>query len=407
MAWAAIRKQKLRSFLTILAISLGISAVIVIFAAGEGLRGFVRGELETFGTDTIELEVKVPNTGKTSSENAMGMAQGITITTFRNEDIEAIRKHPNISHIYGAIMGQEVVSFQEEIKKVFLMGVGYEAPIVNNYEIAQGRSFTEEEEKSLATVAVLGHDAWEKLFGDESAVGKSIKIKGKKFRVVGVMEEKGSAFFMNMDDIIYIPVTTMQKRILGIEYLSFAVAKMKDAGQSATTQKELIELMRTQHNITDPDKDDFSVNTMAEAQDMLDGVISGIAVLLVALVCISLVVGGVGIMNIMYVSVAERTFEIGLRKSLGAKRQDILWQFLVEAVIITLGGGIAGIVLGIIGSFLIMLLAINYGLTWSFHISFFSILIAVSFSTAVGILFGLYPARRAANLDPIEALRKE
>lgn len=403
LAIQAIKKNRVRSVLTMLTISIGIAAVVMIFAAGSGLRGFVANEIATFGTDIIEIEIKVPNVGKTSSENAQGQALGITITTFKNNDLDAIRKDENITAIYGAVMGQEAVGYHEELKKMMLIGVSYEAPEVDSTEVASGRFFSREEENGLAQIAVLGFGAKNKLFGDGEAVGESISIKGKKYRVVGVMAERGSAFFMNLDDIIYLPLKTMQKRLLGIDHITFAVAKMKDGSLGKQTQERLNGIMREQHDITDPIKDDFAVNTMDEAQDMMGNIISSITSLLVALVCISLVVGGVGIMNIMYVSVAERTFEIGLRKAVGAKRKDILWQFLSEALLITLGGGIIGVILGAVLAFIVKLLAVNYGLTWTYHISFASILVAVGFSVFVGLVFGIYPARKAARLEAIVA----
>ena len=407
LAFEAIKKHKVRSVLTMLTISIGIAAVVMIFAAGAGLRGFIAGEIAVFGTDIVEIETKVPNVGKTSTENAQGQALGITITTFKNKDLDAIRKDENITAIYGAVMGQEAVGYREELKKMMLMGVSYEAPDVDNTEVKSGRFFSREEENGLAQVAVLGFEAKKKLFGDDEAVGESISIKGKKYRVVGVMAERGAAFIMNLDDIIYLPLKTMQKRLLGIDHITFAVAKMKDGSQGKQTQDRLIEVMREQHDITDPIKDDFAVNTMDEAQDMMGNIISSITSLLVALVCISLVVGGVGIMNIMYVSVAERTFEIGLRKAVGAKRKDILWQFLSEALLITLGGGIIGVILGAILAFIVKIVAVNYGLMWTYQISLTSILIAVGFSVVVGLVFGIYPARQAARLEVVDALRRE
>ena len=199
----------------------------------------------------------------------------------------------------------------------------------------------------------------------------------------------------------------MQKRILGIDYYRQIIAKMKDKNLSSQTVREIEDIMRENHDITDPNKDDFAVNTMEEAISMLKNVVSGITFLLVALVCVSLVVGGVGIMNIMYVSVTERTFEIGLRKALGAKNKDILWQFLFEAVILTLGGGVVGIVLGAILSLIIYLIAIYYNFNWVYSIPISSIILAVGFSAFVGLLFGIYPAKKASRLDPIEALRRE
>ena len=407
LAFRSLLKQKTRAILTILAISIGISAVIVVFAAGHGLNGMIQGELDTFGTDFIGVEVKVPSVGKTSNENASGMAEGITITTFKNKDLDAIKKNNNIGAIYGAVMGQEAVTYEDVLKKMFLFGVSAEAPEVNGSKILKGRFFTEEEEKSMSQVAVLGYKAWHDFFGDDNPVGKSISIKGKKFKVIGVMEERGAVFMMDLDSTIYLPLETMQKRILGTDYISFAVAKMKDTSLSKKTQEDLTYIMREQHDITDPDKDDFAVTIMQEAQDMMSSILGGITALLVALVCISLLVGGVGIMNIMYVSVTERTFEIGLRKSVGAKSKTILWQFLFEAVIITLGGGVVGVIVGAALAFIIKILAVNYGLSWTYYISPMSIFIAVGFSMCIGFVFGLYPARKAARMNPIEALRRE
>ncbi len=407
LAFKSLLKQKTRAILTILAISIGISAVIVVFAAGHGLNGMIKGELDTFGTGIIEVEVKVPSVGKTSNENATGMSQGLTITTFKNDDLDAIRRNKNITSVYGAVMGQKVVSYEDVLKKIFLMGVSYEAPEVDGSKVEFGRFFTREEEYSMSQVAVLGYKAKQDLFGDENPVGKSISVKGKKFKIVGVMEERGSAFMMDLDNIIYLPLETLQKRILGTDYISFAVAKMKDPSIAKKTQEDLTYIMREQHDITDPDKDDFAVNTMDEAQEMLGSIVSGITALLVALVCISLLVGGVGIMNIMYVSVTERTFEIGLRKSVGAKSKTILWQFLFEAIMITLGGGVVGVIIGAVLAYIIKILAVNYGLSWTYYISPMSIFIAVGFSMFIGFIFGLYPARKAARMNPIEALRKE
>ncbi|MBD3311526.1 MAG: FtsX-like permease family protein [Candidatus Magasanikbacteria bacterium] len=407
LAKKSLLRKKARTVLTILAISIGIAAVIVVFAAGYGLERLLNSQLEIFGTDYIEIEVKVPNVGKTSSENATGLAMGVTITTFKNDDLDAILEHENITDIYGAILGQEAVSYQDKLKKYFIMGAGSSAPEVDGTDIELGRFYTPEEESSLSQVAVLGFQTWQNLFDGEDPIGKFIKIKGKKYRIIGVMAERGSAFYFNLDEMIYIPLETMQKRVLGVDYLTFAVAKLKDPNLAGQTQEDLIYIMREQHDITDPNKDDFAVNTMDEAQEIFGQIIGSVTVLLVALVCISLIVGGVGIMNIMYVSVAERTFEIGLRKSVGAKKSDILWQFLTEAVLLTFGGGMAGVIFGAILAYAVKLVAESYNLEWAYNISILSIVVAVGFSIFVGILFGIYPAKKAAELDPIEALRQD
>ncbi len=406
-AFQSLLKQKVRFILTVLSMSIGIALVIVVFSASYGLETLVSGQLETFGTGIIEIETKVPSTDKSSNENATGQAQGIVITTFKNSDLDAIKKSTNISHVYGSIMGQEVVSYNENIQKSFVSGISYEAPEVDGTEVIMGRFFSREEDYGLAQVAVLGYKSWNSLFDGADPIGESISIRGKKFKVVGVMEERGSAFFMDLDDQIFVPLNTMQKRILGVDYISFAVAKMVDPSRSKDTQEEITEILRVEHDIDDPIKDDFAVNTMDEAADILGGVISSITILLIALVGISLVIGGVGIMNIMYVSVAERSFEIGLRKSFGATRGHVLWQFLTEALTITGTGGVVGVIIGTILAYGIALIAQGAGYTWKFGVSLTSIIIAVGFSMAVGILFGLYPARKASELNPIEALRKE
>jgi putative ABC transport system permease protein len=259
----------------------------------------------------------------------------------------------------------------------------------------------------MSQVAVIGSGAKEKLFGDDEAVGKTVYIKGKPFRVVGVAGKRGAVFGMDMDNIVILPTKTIQKRILGIDYFLQIVAKVEDRTQVHQTVTELTEAVRENHDITDPNKDDFAINTMEEAINMLSSVVDGITFLLVALVCVSLVVGGVGIMNIMYVSVTERTFEIGLRKSLGAKNKDISTQFLSEAVIITLAGGVVGICIGTVLALIIYLIATYFNFKWAFAIPLSSIILSIGFSAAVGLFFGLFPALNASRMDPIAALRKD
>ncbi|MDD4476893.1 MAG: ABC transporter permease [Patescibacteria group bacterium] len=407
LAISSLRRQKTRSILTILGISIGIAVVITIMSAGKGLDNLIMGEVEMYGSDMIEVETKVPNTKKTSMENAMGQASGVTITTLKNKDLEALLSHPNISSGYGMLMGQAIASYGSINKSIILMGEGYNLQEVEKFELDAGRIFTKEEENGLAQVAVIGSSLKEKLFGDEDALGKMFYISKKPFRVVGVAEKRGTALFIDMDSIAIIPTETMQKKVLGIDYLQTIVMKMKDADKSKETAAELNEIMRVQHDITDPNKDDFATTTMEEALSILKSIVGGITFLLVALVCVSLVVGGVGIMNIMYVSVTERTFEIGLRKALGAKNHDILFQFLLEAILLTTCGGVAGIIFGAIFSLVVYLTAVSYNLAWIYSIPISSILLSVGFSAFVGLLFGIYPARRAANLDPIVALRRE
>lgn len=407
LAKTSLVAQKTRSILTILGISIGIAIVITILAAGRGLDKFIMGQLEVFGSDTISIEVKIPNAKGNSTENAVGQSTGITITTLKNKDIEDVAKHPNIVAAYGWVIGQALVTYQGEIKTVTLVGEGYSMPDVEKFSLSEGRMFTKEEEDSLSQVAVLGSVVKDKLFGDDTAAGKTIYIKGKPFRVLGVAKKRGASFGMDMDNMLILPTKTMQKRILGIDYVRNIIAKMKDKNLSKQTVADLQVTLRENHDITDPDKDDFTINTMEEAVAILGSVVSGITFLLVALVCISLVVGGVGIMNIMYVSVSERVFEIGLRKALGAQSKDILWQFLFESMLLTSVGGVVGVIIGALLALIVYVVAISNNFNWVYSIPIFSIVLSIGFSTFIGVVFGLYPARKAAHLNPIDALRKE
>ena len=288
-----------------------------------------------------------------------------------------------------------------------LWGTSEDILKINRVELAEGRVFSKEENLGLAKVAILGSKVKEKLFGDSDALGQDIKIERTNYHVIGVLAKQGTAGAMDMDSIVYLPVKTLQKSILGIDHVLFISLVVKDMALADYTADEIIGLLRQRHNISDPDKDDFSVTTMAEAQDMINTIFNGLTFLLLALVAVSLLVGGVGIMNIMYVTVSERTYEIGLRKAVGAREKDIFWQFLFEAIIMTLVAGAIGIVVGISLSYLISFVASSQGFDLPFSLSYSGILIAVIFSASVGLIFGLTPARRAAQLDPVVALRQE
>ena len=261
------------------------------------------------------------------------------------------------------------------------------------------------EDRATAQVIVLGVELADNLFGNTDPLGKKIKVGSKSFEVIGVMEELGSTGFLNMDTLAYIPVRTAQKKLMGIDHILMIMAQVVDNTKTRATAEEVGYLLRERHNVRGPDKDDFAVTTMEEAIEMVGTIIFGVTWLLIALAAISLLVGGVGIMNVMYVSVAERSFEIGLRKAVGASSRAILMQFLDEAVIVTLLGGAVGMLAGIFISYIIALIAQFLGFQWIFSISLFSIFLGVSFSAAVGIIFGLYPAMQASKLDPIVSMR--
>lgn len=404
-AFESLMRQKSRTVLTIIAVAIGIASLIIMIAAGNGLRGMVMKELEVYGSDMINIEVRVP--GKGSAGSGSSFASGTTITTFKNKDVDEIRKLDNVETLYTYVTGQEVIKYQGVAKPAIVFGYGADAPLIEKLPIATGRFYSSDEENSLAPVIVLGSKLKEKLFNDDDAVGKSVYVRGKPFRVVGVLEERGATFGFNMDEVVYIPTLTMQKKLLGTDYVIGVSVKADDEDRIPETKEELIALMRDLHDSNGPDEDDFEVMTMADAQSMMDTVLSAITMLLAVIAAVSLVVGGVGITNIMYVSVIERTFEVGLRRAVGAKRKDILWQFLFEAGILTFLGGVFGVVAGALVAFLVYYVAVSFGINWTYAVSPLSIILSLLFSVLVGMFFGVYPAQKAANMDPINALRQE
>lgn len=313
----------------------------------------------------------------------------------------------NVRNAYAGITTQAVVSYGAQKERPSVFGVSASYNDIDKTEIVDGRFFTSEEDQAAAQVVVLGHEIRSTIFGNQEAIGKTVKIDGRGFRVIGVFEEIEAAAFINLDTLVYIPVTTVQKKMMGIDHVLWIIGQVKDNSKAESTAEEIRSLIRQRHSITDPDKDDFSVTTQGEALAIVDTVFVAITWLLVGLATVSLLVGGVGIMNVMYVSVAERTFEIGLCKAVGATRRDILLQFLTEATFITFVGALMGVLLGIALSFTMSVVARTFGVELQFAVSVTGIVISILFSTAVGLFFGLQPARNAASLDPIEALRKE
>lgn len=403
-----IRTHRARTALALLGVVIGVFAVVVVTSLGEGVKGFILGQIESFGSDLIQVEVKIPNTTAMSSENSTSRAQGTQITTLTVKDGEAIEKLPNVAAIYAGTIGQERATYGSIGKRISLFGTGADVALVDgNLKLESGRFFTEEEDDSLAQVAVLGSDTKETFFGGGDAVGQYITLKGEKYRVIGVLAPRGAVAFLNFDTFTYVPVQTLQKKLLGVDYVQFISVKMDEPSREAETVADIVALLRKRHDIDNPDKDDFSVTSTKEAQETFSDILGSLSILLLALTSISLVVGGVGIMNVMYVSVSERTSEIGLRKAVGATSRSILQQFLFEALIITLLGGMIGIFLGMLLTVALGYLFASFGFALPLSFSLQSFLLGVGFSTAVGIIFGLAPAYRAASLTPMEALRKD
>ncbi|MFZ2192895.1 MAG: ABC transporter permease [Candidatus Moraniibacteriota bacterium] len=408
LAFKSIHNNLGRTFLSLLGIVIGVVSVILVLSFGSGVKGFLVDQVSSFGSDIIEIEIKVPKVSKTSTQNASGQMGGMQITTLKLEDMEAVAKLSNVGAWYAAIMNQQVIKYENKNKQVIIMGTTASVTDVDKKtEIEKGMMFSEDDDKSLRQVVVLGSETKKDFFGDGEAVGKEVKIKGQTYRVIGVLKERGAAGPFNFDQITYIPLRTVQKKLAGIDYLQMAIFNVKDMSKLDLTIAEAIDVLRVQHDIENPDDDDFAVNSIVEVLEILNKVFFSVNLLLIALTSISLIVGGVGIMNVMYVSVTERTFEIGLKKSIGAKNSQILFQFLFEAIFITLLGGIIGLALGFGISKLGEIIAVSYGFNLKFPITWWSATIGLGFSAGTGMIFGYWPARKASQLSPMEALRKE
>lgn len=416
-AWQSMGSNKLRTSLTVLGVVIGIASVILVYSAGAGIKSLIINQVNSFGgSDLIETEIKIPSTKKGGGEtqNATALASGVQITTLNLKDMNDLLKIPNIKNAYAGIMNQSKVSYQNISEVATIMGVSASYIDIDKSEIANGRFYTEAEDKSLTKVAVLGLKMKEKLFGTNKAIGKYIKIQNTKFRIIGIMAERGAVMNLDFDDFVYLPIRTLQKKIMGIDHILYMMHQVYDSTKVLETAEEMKIILRENHNINtslnldhNTDKDDFRVTTMVESMKVINTITNAITLLLLAIVIISLIVGGVGIINIMYVVVSERTPEIGLRKAVGAQYSDIMMQFLIESIFITLFGGIIGILLGILLSFLLAVFAKAHGFDWTFSLPLQSFFVSIGFSGFFGIIFGIYPAKKAAQLNPVEALFKE
>ncbi len=406
----SMAKNKLRTALTVLGMVIGVASIIIVFSAGEGIRSLIVGQIEAFGTNIIQTEVKVPSSKKgmeADMDSSSALASGVQVTTMKEKDLDDIKRLDNISSGYGAVLNQETLSYLNETQKVFLFGVGPDYIDIDKSEIESGYFFTDNENNSLSQVVVLGHQIAQDIFKGDDPIGKNVIIKRGRYQVIGVLGERGATIGFDYDSMALLPVRTLQKKIMGIDYFLYMVHSLVNSDLSEETAEEMRQILRDNHNISDPDRDDFRVTTMEEMLKISQDVTQSITILLLLIVAVSLVVGGVGILNVMYVIVSERTPEIGLRKAVGAKFSDIMRQFLIESILITLIGAFLGMVLGVVFSFFICLVANYFGLEWSFSVPIKAFIVSVLFALFFGVLFGLFPARKAGRLDPVEALRKD
>ena len=404
-SFKALFANKGRTILTTLGIMIGIATVILVLSAGAGFRALIDKQVAAFGTNTLYVQTKVPSSNKTIAAND-NVNTGVVITSFKQRDLDSINRLPNVVGSYGIVIGQAVASYRSNQKTIAYMGSSADRFKIDQSTLKSGRFYTEAEDNSGAQVVILGNKIGSDLFKQDDPLGKLVKIGTLNFLVIGVYNPSSGLGGGN-DDYAFIPLNTAQKKMLGINYLIEAVVQIKDLNLSDLTAQDISSAVRRNHGITDEAKDDFKVTTQAQVMDIFNTIFNSITILLIAIAAISLIVGGVGIMNIMYVVVTERTSEIGLKKALGAKRSDILFEFLIEAVLVTLLGGFIGIMFGAFLSWILTTVAIQSGLAWTFVIPLYAIGIGFGVSAVIGIGFGVFPAINASKLDPIEALTHE
>ncbi|MDO8683363.1 MAG: ABC transporter permease [Armatimonadota bacterium] len=388
--------NKMRAALTMLGVIIGVGAVIAMLAIAQGAKEQTMQRIQQMGTNVL-----IVMSGQSRQGAVMGGFGSVQSLTLDDANVIAT-KCPSIVKAVPEVRQNLQVKYQNQNTNTTIFGTSPDYPSVRNYTVQEGRFFSEQEMKGSRKVAVIGPTTAMNLFGEVSPVGKAINIKGSRFKVVGLMAPKGATGgFGDPDDQIFVPVTTAMRRMFGVQYLRSISVQTKSMELMGQATEEVSTLLRKRHRISD-DIDDFIIRNQAEFMEMAAETSRVFTLLLAGIASVSLLVGGIGIMNIMLVSVTERTREIGIRKALGARRHDILMQFLIESLVLSLFGGIAGILFGLAGS------AIVGKLTgWSISVSVQSMLLSFSFAAIIGIFFGLYPARQASNLNPIDALRYE
>lgn len=393
----ALSANKARSGLTILGIVIGIASVIAMVSVGQGASNQIQSSIQGLGSNLLTVIPGFIQPGRGIVSSGRGAAQ-----TLKNEDINILKGIEGVAAVSPELSRRfQIISSSGNNTNSNVIGVEPAYLVARNVSLANGSFITEASLRSLGRVAVLGPTVAKDLFGEADPVGKTIRISKISFKVVGVLQSKGSAGFFNADDTIFVPLTTMQKILAGVDYLSAIAISVQSKDLMPQVQAEATAALAKKHRV-DPQNPDFSIVSQQDILGALTQVTNTLTIFLASIAGISLLVGGIGIMNMMLTTVTERTREIGLRKAIGAKKRDISTQFLFEAATLTLLGGILGVILGSLISF-----AVSEFAGIATRVSFEAVALACSVSAAIGIIFGYYPARRAASLNPIEALRYE
>lgn len=396
MAWASLIANKMRSILTMLGIIIGVAAVIALVSIGNGVKQDIQNSISSLGSNLLMVMPGAPRTpGVRPSQGSM--------KSLKVSDYQAISKLDGVKAASPYTANSYVTIYQSKNWTTTVSGVSSNFQDVNNWTMAEGRFISSKNVENRERVAVVGQTVVKNLFAGEDPVGKEIRVKNIPFRVIGVLNSKGNGTMGNdQDDVIFIPYTTAMERVEGVDYLRMVYVVAGDDNGIDRLQSDIENLLRVRHSIKDTNLDDFNIQNMKSIMETMEQTTGTLTLFLGAVAAISLVVGGIGIMNIMLVSVTERTREIGIRKALGATYFVIVTQFLIEAVVISLMGGLIGIALGIGASKLIGLAS-----GMSTVISVPTIVLSFAFSMAIGLVFGIYPARKAAKLNPIDALHYE
>ncbi len=393
--FSALTANKVRTALTMLGIVIGIGSVIAMVSIGQGAQASIQSSIEGLGSNLLTVFPGALQPGRGIVSSGRGAAQSL-----KNEDSEAIEDVSGVNIVAPELDRRfQIISSTGNNTNSTVIGTTPEYAVVRNLLLSSGAFFSESQEKGLAKVAVLGATAATDLFGEQEPVGQTIKVNGVIFKVIGLLQSKGGSGFGNQDDMIFVPLSTMQKILTGVDYLSTIAVSVTDKEQMELVRGEITQVLIKKHRV---DEADFSIISQADILGTLNQVTQAFTLFLAAIASISLVVGGIGIMNMMLTTVTERTREIGLRKAIGATSGDISLQFLSEAVALTLIGGTIGVIIG----WAIATLVNSLGIIQT-QVSLMSVLLAFGVSALIGIAFGYYPARRAAKLNPIEALRYE